>query len=99
MHTMPRGKGLLYQKDGAVRLVDGPFTEKRLHELLECETFQYIPFSLGPLARQREIWCDEEGMYRSEMNVAATTLYGDQVLGGRLYGAILIKHPDGDDSE
>ena len=93
IHTLPEGDGLLYNTDGSVRVVQGPYTRERLCELLECEVFQYIPFTVGPLAGQRELWCDEEGLFRSEVNSTATSLYGEQVL-GELHGLVLIKHAE-----
>lgn len=87
------GKALLYGADGRVSEVDGPFPGRRLREILECELFQYVPCTVGALGGRFELWMDEEGLYSGKaVNESASAEFGDQVCGGVLLGAVLVKH-------
>lgn len=93
-------QALLYAVDGTVTLLENEkFNGEQLRELLECETYQWVPFTVGQYVYKRELWCDEEGMYRHKLNPVATRLFGEQTYGGKLYGPVLVKHVTKDEDE
>jgi len=90
---VPKGKGKLYDMNGDVKIVDGPFDKlDYLYELLKCNMIQMVPCTKGNLNKVAVLIMDEEGMYNKTVNNSAQQNVGDQVSGGSLYGNILVLH-------
>ena len=99
-HTLdgvPQGKGVLLKTTGEREIVQGPFNEDNLYTLLSCQYFTMVPAlggKLGQLEDKALLLMDEEGKMNSPTpNRLATEEVGDQVIGGALYGNVLVVHP------
>lgn len=77
------------------KLVDGPFDGDKLCNLLKCSFFQMVPATGGALRGKALLLMDEEGKSNwPQVNELATREVGDQVIGGKLHGNILVCHPN-----
>lgn len=93
--NVPKGKGKLYDINGDVKIVDGPFDDlEYLYKLLGCNMIQMVPCTVGNLNKVAVLIMDEEGMYNKTVNDSAQQNVGDQVFGGSLYGNILVLHKE-----
>tara|TARA_Y100000748_G_scaffold303826_1_gene310369 strand:+ start:2644 stop:3021 length:378 start_codon:yes stop_codon:yes gene_type:complete len=90
---VPKGKGKLYNINGQINIVDGPFDLKHLYTLINCNMIQMVPCTVGTLNNIAVLIMDEEGMYNNKtINTTAMKNVSDQVFGGELYGNILVLH-------
>lgn len=88
--NLPHGKGLLFQNDGDIATVEGPFDGHVIRSLVKCRDFQMVPFTVGKLAGKFELWLNENGRYEDTLNEVATAKLGAQSSGGKLYGNVLV---------
>ena len=88
--SLPHGKGLLFQTDGYIATVDGPFDDKVIRSIVKCDMFQMVPCTVGKLACKFELWFNENGQYEDCINQVATAKLGAQAFGGELYGNVLV---------
>tara|TARA_B100002051_G_C16541898_1_gene538019 strand:+ start:46 stop:348 length:303 start_codon:yes stop_codon:yes gene_type:complete len=91
IRKLPHNKAILYDTKGEITIVEGPFDDKCLKTLLECEMFQMVPCTVGSLAGKAELWMNEEG-FELPCNKNATSFFCDQVYGGYLRGNVLLVH-------
>jgi hypothetical protein len=93
LNDIPIGKGKLYTTTGEVKIVDGPFDDlDHLYNLVECESIQMVPCTIGNLNNNAVLIMDEEGMFNKNVNNNAVEHFGEQVCGGTVYGNILVLH-------
>ena len=92
--TIEHGKALLYDLNGTTEVVNGPLNELQfLYTTLQCRSIQMIPCTIGTLAQNAFIICDEEGMLNgAACNHKAESDLGNQVYGGKLYGKVILLH-------
>jgi hypothetical protein len=88
--SLPHGKGLLFQTDGYIATVDGPFDGKAIRSIVKCDMFQMVPCTVGELAGKFELWINDNGQYEDTINKVATAKLGSQAFGGELYGNVLV---------
>ena len=95
LDDVPRGKALLLTASGGREVVDGPFDDvDKINGHLNCQYFQMVPAMMGDLKGKALLLMDEEGAMNSSQNTVASELLGEQVIGGKLYGNIMVLHPD-----
>ena len=88
------GEGVVIEWEGTVRFASGfgHVDGRRRREVLKCDLFQAVPCTMPPLVGFT-IWCDDEGLLNGQpLNPLATELLGAQVLGGMLYGPIIVQY-------
>lgn len=93
--SITRQNGLLVDEAGVQKLVSGPFNGARLRTLLNCDYFQMMPFTKEPHAGKYEMWFDEDGKSRHNINDVATKMFKPQLIeGDNLCGNVLVLQPD-----
>ena len=92
LSLVPKGTGVLFKADGTREEVQGPFGEN-VTTLLNCAYMQAVPAMIGALKGKALLLMDEDGqMNHPQVNAQASQAVGDQVIGGRLYGSVLVVH-------
>tara|TARA_B100000214_G_C23911382_1_gene601474 strand:+ start:698 stop:1003 length:306 start_codon:yes stop_codon:yes gene_type:complete len=90
--NLPFGCGLLYNTNGTIETINGPFNLECLYKHINCDLIQVVPCTVGNLKHVALLIMDEDGMEKKEMNCLAMKYLGEQVFGGKLYGNILVIH-------
>lgn len=85
-----KSKGVIYKIDGTTEIIDGPFSAKKIREVIGCNIFQMVPCTMGKLKGKFEIWINEKGQLENELNERASKILGEQVFGNNLYGNVMI---------
>ena len=91
--------------DDEVLIVDGFLCDgvhsrmEKICEVLGCKCFGCLPLQSGPL-KGLDLWYVDDFLSGDEsLNVLATTLLGNQVFGGMIYGPVLVARAEAETVE